>query len=232
MKTVFSSKDGKPIIFLPSSRGYLYIAYVWIVWKSVFLFKSSSHRWAQTKGAPELLLPRVSKVKFTVNKTNKSQALLFVFSFIGNSTLRSLTLRERLRVTESWTHIESRQFIGWWRDAVSDAMTSSGHTGEHAIHSSDFSAFTKRSHCPSLLRFLTHLLPLWLSVCTSATASVELCSPRGEVPWSFGTVYRRARVSSLAKTHTVSVFCAWVFRMHVRRFMGPLIAKFATISVS
>ncbi len=160
MKTVFSNKDGKPIIFLPSSRGYLYIAYVWIVWKSVFLFKSPSHRWAQTKGAPELLLPRVSKVKFTVNKTNKSQALLFVFSFIGNSTLRSVTLRERLRVTESWTHIESRQFIGWWRDAVSDAMTSSGHTGEHAIHSSDFSAFTKRSHCPSLLRFLTHLLPL------------------------------------------------------------------------
>ncbi len=39
-----------------------------------------------------------------------------------------------------WAHIESRQFIGWWRDAISDAMTSSGHTGERAIHSSDFSA--------------------------------------------------------------------------------------------
>ncbi len=50
-------------------------------------------------------------------------------------------------------------------------MTSSGHTGERAIHSSDFSAFTKRSHCPSLLRFLTQLLPLRLSICTSATAS-------------------------------------------------------------
>ncbi len=36
-------------------------------------------------------------------------------------------------------------------------MTSSGHTGERAIHSSDFSAFTKRSHYPSLLRFLTQL---------------------------------------------------------------------------
>ncbi len=46
-------------------------------------------------------------------------------------------------------------------------MTSSGHTGERAIHSSDFSAFTKRSHCPSLLRFLTQL-PLRLSICTSA----------------------------------------------------------------
>ncbi len=31
-------------------------------------------------------------------------------------------------------------YICWWRDAVSDAMTSSGHTGERAIHSSDFSA--------------------------------------------------------------------------------------------
>ncbi len=59
--------------------------------------------------------------------------------WVGNETLR-WPLRERLRVTESWTHIESRQFIGWWRDAVSDAMTSSGHTGERAIHSSDFSA--------------------------------------------------------------------------------------------
>ncbi len=57
-----------------------------------------------------------------------------------DTALLSLTHRERLRVTESWTHIESRQFIGWWRDAVSDAMTSSGHTGERAIHSSDFSA--------------------------------------------------------------------------------------------
>ncbi len=36
--------------------------------------------------------------------------------------------------------IESRQFIGWWRDAVSDAITSSAYTGERAIHSSDFSA--------------------------------------------------------------------------------------------
>ncbi len=102
--------------------------------------------------------------------------IITLFSFIGNLTLRSFsTLWERLRVTESWTHIESRQFIGWWRNAVSDAMTSSGHTGERAIHSSDFSAFTKRSHRPSLLRFLTHLLPLRLSICTSATASVELC---------------------------------------------------------
>ncbi len=81
---------------------------------------------------------------------------MFLFSFIGNSTLR-WTLRERPLRDRVWTHIESRQFIGWWRDAISDAMTSSAHTGEHAIHSSDFSAFTKRSHYPSLLRFLTQL---------------------------------------------------------------------------
>ncbi len=102
-------------------------------------------------------------------------------------------------VTDVWTHIESRQFIGWWRDAVSDAITSSAHTGERAIHSSDFSAFTKRSHYPSLLRFSGPTYLLRSSICTSATASLELCSPRGEVPWSFAAVNRRARVSSLAK---------------------------------
>ncbi len=81
-------------------------------------------------------------------------------------------------------------------------MTSSGHTGERAIHSSDFSAFTKRSHYPSLLRFLTQLTFLRSSICTSATASVALCSPRGEVPWNIAVVNRRARDSSLAMTRT------------------------------
>ncbi len=73
--------------------------------------------------------------------------------------------------TDVWTHIESRQFIGWWRDAVSDAITSSAHTGERAIHSSDFSAFTKRSHYPSLLRFSdpTYLLRSSFGDCLSGT---------------------------------------------------------------
>ncbi len=62
---------------------------------------------------------------------------------------------------------------------------SSGHTGEHAIHSSDFSAFTKRSHCPSLLRFLTPtylfaIIHLHFGDCLSGT-----CSPRGEVAMEF-----------------------------------------------
>ncbi len=96
-----------------------------------------------------------------------------LFSFIGNSTLRSFsfTHRERLPRDRVWAHIESRQFIGWWRDAVSDAMTSSGHTGERAIHSSDFSAFTKRLHRPSLLRFLTQpaIIHLHFGDCFSGT---------------------------------------------------------------
>ncbi len=150
----------------------------------------------------------------------------WAFSFIGNSTLR-WTLRERPLRDRVWNHIESRQFIGWWRDAISDAMTSSGHTGERAIHSSDFSAVT----LPFVVA-ISDPTTLRLSICTSATASVELCSPRGEVPWSFAAVNRRARVSSLAKTHTVSALSAWGFRMHVKRFMGPQNAKFATISVS
>ncbi len=70
--------------------------------------------------------------------------------------------------------IESRQFIGWWRDAVSDAITSSAYTGERAIHSSDFSAFTKRSHCPSLLQFsgpkrISTIIHLHFGDCLSGT---------------------------------------------------------------
>ncbi len=93
--------------------------------------------------------------------------------------------------------------IHWLKNhAVSDAITSSAHTGERAIHSSDFSAFTKRSHYPSLLRFSGPTYLLRSSICTSATASVELCSPRGEVPWNTAVVNRRARDSSLAMTRT------------------------------
>ncbi len=72
-------------------------------------------------------------------KTSRVTRVTLVL-WIGNETLRSFTHRERLLRDRVWTHIESRQFIGWWRDAISDAMTSSGHTGERAIHSSDFSA--------------------------------------------------------------------------------------------
>ncbi len=58
--------------------------------------------------------------------------------------------------------------------AISDAITSSAYTGERAIHSSDFSAFTKRSHCPSLLRFsgpnvLSAIIHLHFGNCLSGT---------------------------------------------------------------
>ncbi len=151
------------------------------------------------------------------------------FSFIGEL---NAALNASGTPTAVWTHIESRQFIGWWHDAVSDAITSSAHTGERTIHSSDFSTFTKRSHYPSLLRFSGPTYLLRSSICTSATASVELCSPHGEVPWSFAAVNRHARISWLAKTHTVSALSAWGFRMHVTRFTGPRNARFARISVS
>ncbi len=69
--------------------------------------------------------------------------------------------------------IESCQFIGWWRDAAPDALTSSAYTGERTIYSSDFSAFTKRLYCPSVLRFSGPKILYFghrFSICTSATA--------------------------------------------------------------
>ncbi len=62
--------------------------------------------------------------------------------------------------------------------------------------------------------------------------TVELCSPCGEVPWNIAVVNRRARDSSLAMTHTVSVWNVWGFRMHARRFMGFQNAHFVRISIS
>ncbi len=93
-------------------------------------------------------------------RCQKATEVKLQFSIIGNSTLRELSrFGNASCVTDVWNPIESRQFIGWWRDAISDAITSSAYTGECAIHSSDFSAFTKRSHCPSLLRFIARYDP-------------------------------------------------------------------------
>ncbi len=103
---------------------------------------------------------------------------------------------------------------------------------ERAIHSSDFSAFTKRSNCPSLLRFSGPIiystrfypfalrrLPQWNFVLLAVKRSIA-------------AVNRRARDSSLAKTHTVSALSVWGFRMHAMRFMGSQNANFAKTSVS
>ncbi len=89
--------------------------------------------------------------------------------------------------------------------ALSDAITSSAYTGERAIHSSDFSAFTKRSHCPSLLRFsgpITAYSDAIHPFALRRLPTVELCSPRGEEPWNIAVVNRRVRDSSLAMTRT------------------------------
>ncbi len=53
-----------------------------------------------------------------------------------------------------WSPYRITQFIGWWHDAGPDALTSSAYTGERAICSSDFSAFTKWPYCPSVAIFL------------------------------------------------------------------------------
>ncbi len=62
--------------------------------------------------------------------------------------------------------------------------------------------------------------------------TVELCSPRGEVPWNIAVVKSRVLNLLRAMTRTVSVFNVWGFRMHAKRFMGFLNANFAKISVS
>ncbi len=92
----------------------------------------------------------------------------------------------------------------WFTLLINDAMTSSAHTGERAIHSSNFSAFITLRCCD----FLAQLIFLRSSICTSATASVELCSPRGEVPWSFAAVNRHcARFIAREDPHSKCIKC-------------------------
>ncbi len=72
----------------------------------------------------------------------------------------------------------------------------------------------------------------YLSICTSATAVVELCSPRSEVPWKNLAASRRALTLLWATTRTVSVLSLCVFRMPARRFMGCQNVHFVKTSVS
>ncbi len=142
-----------------------------------------------------------------------------VFSIIGSlNAAWAFTLWEcpwACRLSE--TLIESRQFIGWWRDAAPDVLTSSAHTCEH-----DFSAFTKWPYYPSVAIFLAQYnfsdtdSPFALRRLHTA----DLCSPRGEVPWNIAVVNRRVLDLSRAMTRTVSVLNVLGFRIHARRFMG------------
>ncbi len=61
---------------------------------------------------------------------------------------------------------------------------------------------------------------------------MELCSPRGEVPWNIVTASQHVLATSRATTRTVSVSSVWGFRMHARRFMGCQNSNFVKTSVS
>ncbi len=95
-------------------------------------------------------------------------------------------------VTDVWNPIESRQFIGWWRDAAPDALTSSAYIGECAIYSSDFSAFMKWPYCPSVVIFWPNISDTDSPFALRRLHTAELCSPHGEGPWNIAVVNRRA----------------------------------------
>ncbi len=159
-----------------------------------------------------------------------------MFSIIGSlNAAWAFTLWERpwaCRLSEAL--IESRQFIGWWRDAVSDALTSSAYTGERAICSSEFSTFTKWPYCPSVAIFLAqyNFSDMDSPFALRRLHTAELCSPCGEVPWNIAVVNHRVLDLSPAMTRTLSVLNVWCFRMHARRFMGFQNVHFVRISVS
>ncbi len=87
-------------------------------------------------------------------------------------------------------------------------------------------ALLLRFFWPNLLSFVD------FSIWTSATASAEHCSPRGEVPWSIVVVNRRVLTLSRAMTRTVSVLNVWGFCMHARWFTGYQNVNFVKISIS
>ncbi len=152
-----------------------------------------------------------------------------MFTYAACFTLWERLLRDRClkpyRITPiHWLMARRRP----WRTHVS-------HIGERAIYSSDFSAFTKRSYCPSVLRFFWpkyHISNMNYPFALRRLPTVELCSPCGEVPWSIAAINHRAHDSSLAMTHTVSVLCVWGFHMHAKRFMESQNVHFVRISVS
>ncbi len=89
-------------------------------------------------GFLRFFFPPPEKHVFRSLKTSRVTHVTLVL-WIGNETLRASRFGNASCVTESEALIESCQFIGWWRDAVSDAITSSAYTDKRAIHS-DFSA--------------------------------------------------------------------------------------------
>ncbi len=107
---------------------------------------------------------------------------IIMFSFIGNSTLRELftlwecLLRDRClnpyRITPIHWLMARRRL---WRNHVVSLYWRTRHTLVRflCLHEAVTLPFVVAIFWPNLLRS---------SICTSATTSVELCSPRGEVP--------------------------------------------------
>ncbi len=83
MKTVFSSQDRKQIIFLPSSRAY---PYVWIVCKSVLLFKSPSLHLLTNNGDARVALASNFKGKMHSKQNLFAKCMTKMFAgFLGGS---------------------------------------------------------------------------------------------------------------------------------------------------
>ncbi len=113
--------------------------------------------------------------------------------------------------------IESRQFIGWWRECHHRRSYVAFFILVNAPSAPQISLPSRSGHIsPSVVIFLARfwLVFSWdFFVLTSATAVV----PRSEVPWSIVAVSRHV-LTSRTMTHTVSVLNVWGFHMHARRF--------------
>ncbi len=96
-------------------------------------------------------------------------------------------------VTDVWNPIESRQFIGWWRDTAPDALTSSAYISERHLLLR-FLCLHEAVILPFGVAIFLAQIPYFereLSICTSATAYSEtLFSLR----WS-AMEYRRCQPS-------------------------------------
>ncbi len=112
-----------------------------------------------------------------------------------------------------WSLIESRQFIGWWRGCRLGRSYITILILANSPSAPQISLPSQSGHIsPSVADFLARYSDSFLLIffiCTSATAIVERCSPRGGVH-GFSTLPAAShRVSSSASlqatTHTVNV---------------------------
>ncbi len=178
---------------------------------------------------------------------HRTQQILLWFSIIGSlNAAWAFTLWERpwaCRLSEAC--IESRQFIGWWRNAAPDVLTSSAYTGERVRHLLlRFFCLHEAAILALLLRFF------WPNNNFSDTDSpfalrwlhtAELCSPRGEVPWNIAVVNRRVldlsdvELEAMESEQTGLAFslpsaCTWILRLNSRMIICILAWRHVTPS--